>query len=345
MRVQLRYVKVDRGRDGCLRYSYFRRGGRCWRLPGLPGDAAFMKEYYRLLQATEPVEAPHKLQQRLAPGSFGAVVLDYLHSPEYLATRPSAQKVYRLILERLAEAHGPKPIALLERRHIKQWRDERADKPGMANLLVRVVRVLLNYAIDNELRKDNPAARIKAFKLGEHRAWTDDECLTFEARWAPGTTQRRAYMLAKFTGQRCGDLARMTRAHRKDGAIRVTQQKTGTEVLIPEHRDLSAELALGGAGHMSLLTRQDGSAFESDTLSDWFASAIEQAGLPDECVMHGLRKTAARSLAEVGCTAHEIAAITGHKSLVQVQNYTRAADQARLASGAILKLERNTRRT
>ena len=69
--------------------------------------------------------------------------------------------------------------------------------------------------------------------------------------------QRRAYMLAKFTGQRCGDLAHMTRAHRRDGAIRVVQQKTGAELWIPEHRELAAELATG-IEHMSLLINADG---------------------------------------------------------------------------------------
>jgi hypothetical protein len=52
---------------------------------------------------------------------------------------------------------------------------------------------------------------------------------------------------------------------------------------------------------MSLLTKPDGSAFDSNGLGIWFAEAIEDAGLPDACVLHGLRKTAARMLAEAGC--------------------------------------------
>jgi len=47
------------------------------------------------------------------------------------------------------------------------------------------------------------------------------------------------------------------------------------------------------------------------------------------CSAHGLRKAAARRLAEAGCTEHEIAAITGHASLREVQRYTKAADQKR----------------
>jgi hypothetical protein len=38
-------------------------------------------------------------------------------------------------------------------------------------MVVKVVRVLLNYAIEDELRRDNPAHRIKLCRLGEHRAF------------------------------------------------------------------------------------------------------------------------------------------------------------------------------
>jgi hypothetical protein len=40
--------------------------------------------------------------------------------------------------------------------------------------------------------------------------------------------------------------------------------------------------------------------------------------------------SSARCIAEIGC-ANEIAAISGHASLREVERYTRAADQARLA--------------
>ncbi len=68
------------------------------------------------------------------------------------------------------------------------------------------------------------------------------------------------------------------------------------------------------------------------------ALAIAEAGLPDRCVNHGLRKAAARLVAEAGCTANEIAAITGHRTLVEVSRYTKAADQVHLAQTAIDRL-------
>jgi integrase len=215
----------------------------------------------------------------------------------------------------------------------------------MANMVVRVVRLLMAYAVDNSYRSDNPAGRLKTFKLGEHRAWSDAELTAFETRWAPGTMQRRAYALARYSGQRCGDVASMTRAHRRDGEIRVKQEKTGAELWIAEHPELTAELARGEQSHMSLLTKASGAAFDGESLSPWFGDAIEDAGLPDDCVMHGLRKVAARDLAEAGCSEHEIMSVTGHKSLTEVQRYTKAANQRHMAQAAILKLVQNGKRT
>jgi integrase len=53
------------------------------------------------------------------------------------------------------------------------------------------------------------------------------------------------------------------------------------------------------------------------------------------CVFHGLRKAALTRLADAGCTTHEFAAISGHKTLSEVERYTKGADQARLARAAM----------
>jgi hypothetical protein len=47
---------------------------------------------------------------------------------------------------------------------------------------------------------------------------------------------------------------------------------------------------------------------------------------------------AAARLANAGCTAHEIQAITGHATLAMVAYYTKSASQVRLAEAAVVKL-------
>jgi integrase len=59
-------------------------------------------------------------------------------------------------------------------------------------------------------------------------------------------------------------------------------------------------------------------------------------------VFHGLRNSAAKRLADAGCTPHQIQAITGHRTLRMVEKYTRQAEQMRLAKAAIVKLRERT---
>lgn len=337
---ELPYLKAERDRQGRIGYWYFRRNGRRWRLPGERHSEEWLAEYARRKAQTDAEAKPACELAAYPPKSIGALALDYYASPEFRARKPSTQRMYRRCIDAVVKDAGHVQAAMIERRHVKAMRDERADTPGMANMVVNVVRLLMTYAVDNGYRKDNPALRIKPFKLGEHRAWEAGELEAFERHWPPGSMQRRAYALARYTGQRCGDLAAMTRAHRQDGAIRVKQQKTGTELWVREHRELTAELARGEQGHMSLLVKVDGGGFDADSLRHWMAAAIDAAGLPGDCVLHGLRKVAARDLAEAGCSAHEIMSVTGHASLKEVERYTRAASRKRLAGAAILKLER-----
>jgi len=123
-----------------------------------------------------------------------------------------------------------------------------------------------------------------------------------------------------------------------DGSIRVVQGKTGAKLSVPLHPDLSDALSSWPRRGKHILVTTFGKPFTSNGFGNFMADNIAAAGLPDRCVTHGLRKAAARRLAEAGCTANEIAAITGHSTLVEVSRYTKAADQVHLAQTAIDRL-------
>ncbi len=129
----------------------------------------------------------------------------------------------------------------------------------------------------------------------------------------------------------------MSSRHVTDGWVSVAQQKTGAALMIPIHPDLAVELALAPEGN-TFLKRQDGKAFTANGLYMRFTAWREEAGLPDGLSPHGLRKAAARRLAEAGCSTHQIAAITGHASLSEVQRYTKAVDQRRIAKEAMERM-------
>lgn len=104
------------------------------------------------------------------------------------------------------------------------------------------------------------------------------------------------------------------------------------------HPDLARIIATTPTGHLTLLTTKNGKSYDPNIFSDEFRSWTNAAGLPQRCVFHGLRKAALTRLADVGCTVHEIAAISGHKSLAEMERYTKRADQIRLARAAMERI-------
>ena len=58
-------------------------------------------------------------------------------------------------------------------------------------------------------------------------------------------------------------------------------------------------------------------------------------------VIHGWRYTAAKQLAEAGCSDAEIQSVTGHKTLAMVHKYRAQASQKRASKAAQNRRERN----
>ena len=131
--------------------------------------------------------------------------------------------------------------------------------------------------------------------------------------------------------------AGMTRADLVDGELHVIQQKHGAELYLPFVRELQQALAAYPAKGLHLIGREDGRPMTRKGLTKFMKEAAKAAGLPAKCVPHGLRKAGLRRLAEAGKTEKQIAAVSGHKSLAEVQRYTAAADQRRLARDAMKK--------
>jgi len=276
---------------------------------------------------------------------MAALALSYFASPQFSALRSSSQYVYRRTIERLCKDHGDRRAADLRRDHVVKLMSRLAGKPHAANTLRRALRNLMTHAIDIGIRGDDPTRDVKAIRIksGGHHSWTDLEIAQFERCHAIGSRARLALALLLYTGQRHGDVIRMGAQHVRGGTLYVKQEKTGAELAIPMHPDLVAVIAATPSGHLTFLTTTIGGPFAATTFTHWFRRECDKAGLP-HCSAHGLRKAAARRLAEAGCTAHEIGAITGHASLAELVRYTKAADQRRLAEAAMAKTRTSARK-
>jgi integrase len=212
--------------------------------------------------------------------------------------------------------------------------------PHVARSWLVGFRHFIRWCETRKLTRNDPTwgVRVKLPKSDGHHTWTEDEIAVFEAHHAIGSKERLALALGLFTAQRRGDVVRIGRQQVRNGQLTVRQQKTGTTLTIPVHPELARIIdATPQIGHFTLLTTRSGRSYSAANFSDQFRAWCNEAGLPQRCVFHGLRKAAARRLAEAGCTAHEIAALTGHVSLREVERYTKAADQMRMAQSAMAK--------
>jgi integrase len=124
--------------------------------------------------------------------------------------------------------------------------------------------------------------------------------------------------------------------------IDVRQQKTDELLWIPCHSQLKAALDRATRKSEYILTTQHGSGYSAGAFCNMIAEATTQIG-HKQYTAHGLRKNAAKALAEAGCTVHQIMAITGHKTLRQAMHYAKGAAQKQLAEEAIGKLESATK--
>ena len=346
-----KYVKGYVDRYGKPRFYFRRRGSKEVALPGLPWSPEFMQAYELALGGQPPQTARGKIR----PGTMRALAISYFNSLAFRSMKPITQSVYRNIIERFCretdkqgKEYGDLSAAGIQREHIIRLMAARADKPDSSNGLRKVLRAMMQHAIEIRLRADDPTQGVKTIrpksKPGFHR-WSEAEIAQFEARHPVGTKPRLALALGLYTGQARQDVVAMGPQRIRDEILNwvrgKTERSTGTELSIPIHPNLRAIINATQSGHLTFLVTEFGKPFAVAGFGNWFREQCDMANLR-HCSFHGLRKAASVRLAEAGCTPHEIAAITGHASLKEIVRYTQTADRKRLARSAMDKVKART---
>ena len=331
------HASAFKDRHGKVRYRFRRKGSRTIYLVGLPGSPEFARSY---ADAVEGVSSRLDVGAgRTVPGTINALAVTIYQSAEWSQLAPTTQGTYRGIIERIRRDYGELGVRGFKADHVRKMRDKRKATPAAANNLLKVLRWMMAFAVERNLRPDNPCIGIKPLRIesdGFH-TWTEAEIETFQKRWSVGTRQRLAMDLLLYTAQRSGDVRQMGRQHVRDGRVAVVQEKTGARLEIPVHPALAASLATVPAGQMMFVVTQFGEPYTAKGFGNWFSDACRAAGLP-HCSAHGLRKSAATRLADAGCSEAQIMAVTGHATAKEVQRYTRARDQRGLAEDAMAKV-------
>lgn len=335
---RLRFVKSYRDRHDKTRHYFRKPGAISIALPGEYGSPEFLTAYQDAL-----ANAPRREigKDRIEAGTVEALIVLYYQSKGFTGLADQTRGTYRNTLEKIRETHGKRLVKGIRFRHVAHILDQ---LPKNGSNWRKVLRLILNLALERGWIDVHPMVGMRRPRKARHgfRAWSATEVAAFEAKWPTGSRERLAFALLLYTGQRRSDVVTMGRQHVEGSRISVVQQKTGARLTIPLHVRLRAEIASAPKTQMTFLQTQYGEPFTPAGFTNWFRDVTTAAGLTG-CTAHGLRKTASVMLAEAGCTAKEIMAITGHANLSEVTLYTAGADQGRLADEAMRKLEKRTK--
>jgi integrase len=343
--IRLRYVNSFANRDRKsvrVRYYFRRRGEKAIPLPGLPGSDEFAAAYAAALAAMPG--HPEIGMKRTLPGTINALAVDYYRSAVWERLAEDTRKKRWRTIERFRTKHGDKRVAFLLREHIEKMLAE-IRKPSAKRDWLKAIRGLLQFAIPTMLTSDptEGVASIKLAKTKGHHTWTDEEIAQYRAHWPLGTQQRLVMEFALETASRKGEVVRLGPQHVRNGRIRIERTHGSDDVDIPMSPELQAACEAMPKAHLTYIVTAYGKPRSKYGLGNDFARWATEAGLPARCRMHGLKKGGMRRLAEAGNTAHELMAISGHKTLTEVQRYTIDADKKRLAESGMAKMRERTK--
>lgn len=302
-----------------------------------PGSDEFIEEYLAW-KSLPPVKAG---AERAVPGTFDDLIARFYSSVAWAnIPKESTRATYRGELERFRARYGKRRAATMTARNVNRLMEKMADTPAAANNLLKRLRTLFDYAILLGMRRDNPAKAVKSLRTkgdGFHE-WSEEEIAQFKLRHELGSRARLALEIFLCTAQRRSDAATMGEAADMPGYVRVRQIKTDAFLTIRMHRDLRAAADACPSGAATFLVSKRGTPYTKESLGNWFKARCVEAGLP-HCSAHGLRKAAARRMAEIGLSNQLIKAITGHATDSEISRYTKRADQAERAERAMTHLE------
>lgn len=299
-------------------YYYAWRGGP--RMKASPADDnEFTAEFVRLMR--DRPDAPYQ-------GCLAEIIRAYIKSPIYQGLKPSTKEGYDIAIKAIEtnffDMSAKKISAAGTRTTFLQWRDEIAEThPRKADLFMSVLQRILWFGLDREMIERHPLEKVSKISDGSRRdvIWTDDEIDLFrngrkneDGSWEIRPASEplvRAMMLGLWTGQRQGDLLKLTWKAYDGHSIALRQSKTGAHVRMKVSAELKSILDNVKRGNaVTILTNGQGQPWASGFKSSW-RKAAEKAGIEDR-TYHDLRGTFVTLAYRNGSSIKQIAEVTGH---------------------------------
>lgn len=328
-------VKKTLASGETIYYCYAWRGGPLLRNdkgePIQPGDPVLDMAFRQA----------HDRRRVPSPTNLSTLVTLYRGSSDFRRTKPGTRQEYDRYLDKIRMKFGCLSLDDLQqpstRGLFKDWRDSLADKPRSADFAWMVLVRVLSFAKDRGMISVNIAERGGRLyrSTRRDRTWSDIDVAAFEAVAPP--QMRLAIQLALWTGQRKGDLLRLSWSDFDGSNLRFTQSKTKARVLVP--MGPLASVLSSQQGNGAILRNSRGARWTSDGFNTSWRKCCAKAGITD-LTFHDLRGTATTRMALAGCTVPEIAAVTGHslKDVETILDMHYLGGRTELAASAMRKI-------
>lgn len=299
--------------DGSVReYFYAWRGG-----PLLKGDDDIPLSINDPMLQVAFADAHRERKQRPA-GTLSALIGSFRSSSEFKSISDKTKRAYTSYLDAIDDKFGTMSLEVVQdirsRGKFKSWRDTMSDTPRKADYAWTTLARVLSVAKDRGEISTNVCERGgRLYEANRSESiWLAPDITKFLSH--ASDPLKMAMLLALWTGQRQGDLLKVT-WHAYDGSsLRIRQGKGGARVKIPisgiVKRALDAARKEGmGEGHILRNTR--GKKWTEDGFRTSWGKASKKAGIGD-LTFHDLRGTSVTRLALAGCSTSQIASFTGH---------------------------------
>lgn len=250
-------------------------------------------------------------------GTMSALIDEYLNGREGLSK--STQKHYKAAAKKLKEILVEFTPERVDSAHVVKIRRALSKKPGMANLCLTLLRQVFDYALEQQLVRNNPVVGVKRNRMkARDRLLTMSEFQSIREKSKP---RLQVIMdLLYLTGQRIGDVLAIRRIDLVDSGIAFQQQKTGTKLVVrwtQELRDVveEAKKLHGNVAALTLLHNRRGKAPDYNTvLSQWRAA----------CALSGVQNARLHDLRAMAATAStNPKALLGHADEKTTKTYLR----------------------
>lgn len=311
---------------------YFRIGkGERIRLPGIPGAKDFKRAYQAALigQRIDHVETTTMVR------SLRWLVQQYMESAEWAGLSVATRKQRGLFYKQVVDASGNADCRAVTKADVQKALERRKSTPSLANNFKKALSALFNWGVDNSHVSANPTIgvkRLKPLSTDGFPIWTIEDVEKFTSHWPLGTRERLAFELIVASGLRRSDAVRAGRQHMTADVLKISTQKTNTQVSIefsPRILDLIEQTQ---TGDLAFIVGKKGLPMTKESFGNWFRDTCRAAGVQKSA--HGLRKFSATLAAEAGATSHQLMAQFGWVTVKQAEIYTKGADRAHLGKAS-----------